>query len=68
MRANESWRRIPVVVVTAKTLTVEDRARLNDGYVDKLIEKGDDNLDALLSTLDEIIDRRTGPAIANSDP
>lgn len=68
MRANESWRRIPVVVVTAKTLTAEDRARLNDGYVDKLIEKGDDNLDALLSTLDEIIDRRTGPAIANSDP
>jgi signal transduction histidine kinase/CheY-like chemotaxis protein len=65
MRANESWRHIPVVVVTAKTLTTEDRARLNDGYVDKLIEKGDDNLDALLSTLDEIIGRRAGPAIAN---
>jgi hypothetical protein len=68
MRANESWRQIPVVVVTAKTLTVEDRARLNDGYVDKLIEKGDDNLGALLSTLDEIIGRRTGPGNANTEP
>ena len=67
MRANELWRQIPVVVVTAKTLTTEDRARLNDGYVDKLIEKGDDNLDALLSTLDEIIGRRTGSAIADTD-
>ena len=68
MRANESWRQIPVVVVTAKTLTIEDRARLNDGYVEQLIEKGDDNLDALLSTLDEIIARRAGPENANTDP
>ncbi len=68
IRANERWRQIPVVVVTAKTLTAEDRARLNDGYVDKLIEKGGDNLDALLSTLDEIIGRRTGPKVATTDP
>ena len=39
LRKNEAWRAIPVVVVTAKDLTVEDRLRLN-GYVQRIIQKG----------------------------
>jgi signal transduction histidine kinase/CheY-like chemotaxis protein len=37
---NAQWRTIPVVVVTAKDLTDEDRLQLN-GYVEKVIQKGD---------------------------
>ncbi|MFD0682234.1 MULTISPECIES: response regulator [unclassified Paenibacillus] len=39
LRKKEEWRTIPIVVVTAKTITAEDRARLN-GYVKKIIQKG----------------------------
>jgi len=37
---NESLRNIPVVVVTAKDVTPEDRSYLN-GYVQKVLQKGD---------------------------
>jgi signal transduction histidine kinase/CheY-like chemotaxis protein len=39
LRANPEWRTIPVVVVTAKELTQEDRDRLN-GNVRSILEKG----------------------------
>jgi PAS domain S-box-containing protein len=43
MRARDEWQDVPVVVITAKDLTDEDRARLNGG-VARVVEKG--NLDA----------------------
>ena len=55
MRQEERWREIPVVVVTAKTLTADDRNRLNDGYVEKLIDKSEQYLENLLSNLDEML-------------
>ena len=39
LHANEKWRPLPVLVVTAKELTPEDRARLN-GHVDRVLQKG----------------------------
>jgi len=39
IRAREEWRAIPVIVITAKTLTAEDRRQLN-GYVTKIVQKG----------------------------
>jgi len=39
MRRTEAWRRIPLIVVTAKDLTTEDRARL-DGQVRRIFQKG----------------------------
>src|SRR5690606_30898618 len=39
LRKRKDWRTIPIIVVTAKDLTEEDRMRLN-GYVERLIEKG----------------------------
>ena len=40
LRARPDWRDIPVVVITAKDLTDEDRARLNGG-VERIIGKSD---------------------------
>ena len=39
IHANEKWKNLPVLVVTAKELTPEDRARLN-GHVDRVLQKG----------------------------
>ena len=39
VRKHEGWRSIPVIVVTAKELTPEDRQRLN-GSVEKILQKG----------------------------
>jgi CheY-like chemotaxis protein len=40
LRARPDWRDIPVVVITAKDLTEEDRDRLNGG-VERIIQKSD---------------------------
>ncbi|MFZ6029358.1 MAG: response regulator [Chloroflexota bacterium] len=47
MRQNPRWSHIPVIVLTAKTVTTEDRLRL-DGYVEKILQKGAYQRDALL--------------------
>ena len=39
LRRHEEWCQIPVVVITAKDLTPEDRARL-EGRVERVIQKG----------------------------
>jgi CheY-like chemotaxis protein len=39
LRAREAWRRIPIVIVTAKDLTADDHERLN-GSVVRILQKG----------------------------
>src|SRR5205085_9052514 len=39
IQRHEEWRSIPVIVVTAKDVTNEDRLRLR-GYVEKILQKG----------------------------
>jgi PAS domain S-box-containing protein len=56
VRAESRWRRIPIIVVTAKTLTAEDRARLN-GQVQHLVHKGEYSGKAVLAALDELVPR-----------
>jgi signal transduction histidine kinase/CheY-like chemotaxis protein len=46
---------IPVVVITAKDITLEDRLRLN-GYVEKIVEKGAFSRDDLLDTVKEMVE------------
>ncbi|MFQ6024346.1 MAG: GAF domain-containing protein, partial [Acidiferrobacterales bacterium] len=55
LRMNEDWRSIPIIVVTAKDLTEEDRQRLN-GYVEGVLKKGAYSPEALLR---EVRDRVT---------
>jgi len=47
LRQHVAWRSIPVVVVTAKDLTAEDRRRLN-GYVQYIVQKGSQTHEDLL--------------------
>ena len=59
VRANDDWRNLPVIVVTAKTLTAEDHQRLK-GSVELLIQKGGDEVETLLSTLDSVLPANGG--------
>jgi len=52
IRAREPWRAVPVVVITAKELTDEDRRRLNGG-VERVVAKGGRGLEALAAAVRE---------------
>jgi signal transduction histidine kinase/CheY-like chemotaxis protein len=54
LRGRPDWREIPVVVITAKDLTEEDRDRLNGG-VERIIQKS--NRDEMLRQLSREISR-----------
>jgi signal transduction histidine kinase/DNA-binding response OmpR family regulator len=54
MRGRTEWRDIPVLVVTAKDLTAEDRSRLNGG-VERVLQKGTSKLDELLREIGRIL-------------
>ena len=53
-RKHDASRGIPIIVVTAKELSVEDRQRLN-GYVAKILEKGAYSRDALLREVRDLV-------------
>jgi CheY-like chemotaxis protein len=53
-RRNEGWRTIPVVVVTAKDLSRDERERLN-GYVHKILQKGAHGRAELLAEVRELV-------------
>jgi len=56
-RLRESWRAIPIVVVTAKDLSPADRERLN-GHVQKILQKGASDRDELLAEVRELVATR----------
>jgi CheY-like chemotaxis protein len=53
IRKHEEWRRIPIIVVTSKDLTVEDRRRLN-GHVERILLKGSYSKQDLLREIREL--------------
>ena len=58
LRKDLRWRDIPVVVVTAKDLTEEDRRRLS-GYVEKIIVKGSAlSQESLLTEVRQLVESR----------
>jgi CheY-like chemotaxis protein len=67
LRQKPEWRDIPVVVVTARDLTDEDRNRLNGG-AERIIQKSerDELLDEVRSTLGKCIGRRAGATPAKT--
>jgi CheY-like chemotaxis protein len=59
VRRHEEWREIPVIVITARDVTADDRARLN-GRVESIIQKAerDDMLRQVSLELAKCVDRR----------
>jgi CheY-like chemotaxis protein len=59
VRQHEDWREIPIIVITARDVTAEDRTRLN-GRVESVIRKGgrDDMLRQVCSALAKCVDRQ----------
>ena len=57
LKAHELWRTIPVVVITAKDLTAEDRGRLN-GHVERVLEKGTCSSEVLLREIRDLVRAR----------
>jgi signal transduction histidine kinase/CheY-like chemotaxis protein len=57
LRHHPEWKSIPIVVVTAKDLTAEDRARLN-GQVGLILQKGSYSRDELLREASAMVANR----------
>ena len=53
-RRHEAWRAIPIIVVTAKDLSHDDRERLN-GHVQKILQKGTHGREQLLAEVRELV-------------
>jgi CheY-like chemotaxis protein len=54
LHKHEDWRKIPVVVVSAKELTTDDRERLQ-GHVQKILQKGDFSRDELMREVQQTV-------------
>jgi CheY-like chemotaxis protein len=59
LRHQEEYRNLPVVVVTAKTITAEERERLN-GQVTQVLQKGTYSRDQLLREVGNTLTRHLG--------
>jgi CheY-like chemotaxis protein len=58
VRAHAEWQSIPIVVMTAKDITAEDRTRL-DGKVSRILQKGACGREELLAEISGRIARAT---------
>jgi CheY-like chemotaxis protein len=58
LRTTPAWSAIPVIVVTAKQLTQEDRAILN-GAVERTLQKGMYNREELLQEVQALVSLHT---------
>jgi CheY-like chemotaxis protein len=54
LKKHDDWRKIPVVVVSGKELTPEDRQRLQ-GHVQKILQKGDFSREELLREVQQTV-------------
>ena len=57
MRANAEWQDIPVIVLTAKDLTDEDR-RILSGRVEQIVEKGASSREHLMALIRKLVAER----------
>ncbi|MGL6341301.1 MAG: response regulator [Waterburya sp.] len=68
LKQDERWRSIPVVILTAKSITIEERQKLNGG-VNKIFEKGSYQrsilFNELSNLLNEAIARKTNQVISH---
>jgi signal transduction histidine kinase/DNA-binding response OmpR family regulator/HAMP domain-containing protein len=67
LRRHAQWRSIPVLVMTARDLTAEDRQRLN-GSVQKILQKSAHQREELLARVLELVQSKRGAADAEPQP
>jgi CheY-like chemotaxis protein len=65
VRKHEAWRSIPVIVITAKTLTAEDRQRLN-GSVEKILQKGAYSREELIREVRDLVTASIHPKLGSA--
>ncbi len=65
LHASDAWKLIPIVVLTAKDLTEDDRQRLT-GSVEKIVQKGAYERRKLLDDVRDIVARHAGRAASRS--
>jgi CheY-like chemotaxis protein len=53
LRKREAWRSIPIIVITAKDLTADDRLQLS-GYVNRILHKGAYSREMLLAEVQQL--------------
>jgi CheY-like chemotaxis protein len=63
VRQNFQWRLVPIVVLTARDLSGDERRRLN-GYVENILQKAGDSCETLLHQLRDLLDDYTVPRVA----
>jgi GAF domain-containing protein/DNA-binding response OmpR family regulator len=66
LQANEVWRSIPVVVVTGKDMSPEEREFLNGG-VKRILQKGSIRREALLAAVRDLVARATNAPARSSE-
>ena len=57
LRQNPMWRTVPIVIISAKELTLEERGRLQ-GDVERIFKKGDVTCNELLQVIRSIASKR----------
>ena len=63
LRRREDWSKIPVVVLTAKDISVEERSRLS-GYTTAVLLKTGQTQDALIREMRDLIQQAVGPGVS----
>ncbi len=58
LRRNPAWQNIPIIVITAKDLSTDDRQRLN-GYVERILQKASYHRDELLNEVRVLVQSYT---------
>lgn len=66
LRQSPKWNTTPVVIVTAKDLTKEERSLLNGG-VQLILQKGHDSRERLLDQVRALLPHRSEPQIATTE-
>ena len=61
VRRNNKWTDVPIVVITAKSLTKEDRSRLHGG-IDSILDKKEADIEVLLADLSLQLKKGLNPA------
>jgi PAS domain S-box-containing protein len=63
LRRREDWSKIPVVVLTAKDISIEERSRLS-GYTTAVLLKTGQSQDALIREMRDLIQQATGSGVS----